>query len=244
MEQHLDLILSFISMGLSMGIIAGACFLKIPQLLTILKHQSVAGLSPLSIYAEITSGLGMVLYNLHANTPFLYYGETVAVLLQNLLLLLLLWRYASPPTSLSDRLVPSAIVLALGTVGWSLPEHKEWIVRATLPLVVAMRLPQILTNWSNRHTGQLAALTALMALAGSLARLFTTLKELGPKDPQLLVYALSFSLNAVVMAQIVWYRQATAEAMESKERKGGREGGKEGGSPVRRSARLEKRKEA
>lgn len=39
MEQHLDLILSFISMGLSMGIIAGACFLKIPQLLTILKHQ-------------------------------------------------------------------------------------------------------------------------------------------------------------------------------------------------------------
>jgi hypothetical protein len=93
-------------------------------------------------------------------------------------------------------------------------------------------------------SGQLAALTALMALAGSLARLFTTLKELGPKDPQLLVYALSFSLNAVVMAQIVWYRQATAEAMESKERKGGREGGKEGGSPVRRSARLEKRKEA
>ena len=36
--------------------------------------------------------------------------------------------------------------------------------------------------------GQLAALTVLMAVAGSLARVFTTLKGLGSHDPELKVF--------------------------------------------------------
>ena len=77
-----------------------------------------------------------------------------------------------------------------------------------------------------------------MALAGSLARVFTTLKDLGAEDPQLKVHLLSFFLNSVIMAQIVWYRDATRKAVGKGEREGGREGGQ---SPVRRSGRVVKK---
>lgn len=40
-----------------------------------------------------------------------------------------------------------------------------------------------------------------MGMGGSLARMFTTLKELGPKDPQMAVYGLAALLNVALFAQ-------------------------------------------
>lgn len=41
-----------------------------------------------------------------------------------------------------------------------------------------------------------------MGMGGSLARMFTTLKELGPKDPQMAVYGLAAFLNVALFAQV------------------------------------------
>lgn len=52
---------------------------------------------------------------------------------------------------------------------------------------------------------QLALLTVFMGMGGSLARMFTTLKELGANDPQMRIYGLAALLNVVLFVQVrVW----------------------------------------
>lgn len=41
-----------------------------------------------------------------------------------------------------------------------------------------------------------------MGLGGTLIRVFTTYKKLGPKDPQLFMYAASALLNLLLFAQV------------------------------------------
>lgn len=50
---------------------------------------------------------------------------------------------------------------------------------------------------------QLALLTVVMGLGGTLIRVFTTYKKLGPKDPQLFMYAASALLNLLLFAQVI-----------------------------------------
>jgi mannose-P-dolichol utilization defect 1 len=56
-------------------------------------------------------------------------------------------------------------------------EYLLYLQAATIPLFSAGRVPQILQNFRNRSTGQLALLSYLLAFAGSLARVFTTLQQ-------------------------------------------------------------------
>jgi hypothetical protein len=49
---------------------------------------------------------------------------------------------------------------------------------------------------------QLALATVFLSLGGSLARVFTTFKELGTDDPQLVNYALACTLSGILFLQV------------------------------------------
>ena len=46
-------------------------------------------------------------------------------------------------------------------------------------MLIAARVPQIWTNFKTKSAGQLAIVTWFLNLAGTTARVFTTLKETG-----------------------------------------------------------------
>ena len=76
-----------------------------------------------------------------------------------------------------------------------------------LPVVLMLfgRLPQILQNIRQGHTGQLSLITYMLNVAGSGARAFTVMQELD--DKIVLTSALSsFVQNAVLVAQILLLR--------------------------------------
>lgn len=52
---------------------------------------------------------------------------------------------------------------------------------ATIFIFTGSRVPQIWTNFKNKSTGSLAALTIFLSFAGGCARIFTTLQEVN--DP-------------------------------------------------------------
>ena len=82
---------------------------------------------------------------------------------------------------------------------------------STLPLSVFSKLPQIMTNYRARSTGQLSAFAVGSQIAGCLARLFTTATEVG--DTLLFVgFALALVLNCVLGAQMWMYWDADVDA--------------------------------
>lgn len=77
---------------------------------------------------------------------------------------------------------------------------------------VLLQFPQVLQNASQGHTGVQSLVTAGMNLAGSAARLGTSLSE-GLAPVVVYGYVASNTLNAVVMAQILVYSRATAAVL-------------------------------
>ena len=103
--------------------------------------------------------------------------------------------------------------------GLALPRSRWQILNlAQAPLVLAARVPQIVANFQQGHTGQLSLITYLLNVAGSGARAFTVVQELD--DKMVLASALSsFVQNAVLVAQILVLgapKKPSAKAKEAK----------------------------
>ena len=78
---------------LGVGVLAGACVTKLPQVLAVLRARSVAGLSTLSLELELYVGLIHVCYGIFFKLPITAYGEAGVIWLQNLGLLLLVYSF-------------------------------------------------------------------------------------------------------------------------------------------------------
>lgn len=61
-----------------------------------------------------------------------------------------------------------------------LPE-RLWglLVIVSTPTILVVQLPQIWKNWRQKHTGELAVLTVLLAFVGSSIRIATTIAVRG-----------------------------------------------------------------
>lgn len=120
-----------------------------------------------------------------------------------------------------------------------LPEEHLWLLPfCNMPITLMSRLPQIFTNWSNGHTGQvgrqhiqaeadahpdmpldllffsplqLAAITLTLNFLGVIVRILTTIQEVGFDVGLLSSYGLSFIVNGILVLQVVLYWKATTD---------------------------------
>jgi mannose-P-dolichol utilization defect protein 1 len=146
-------------------------------------------------------------YSVQNNFPFSTYGENLFLTIQNVLISVLiafLSAARSPARPLGVLALYGATAFVLYTASGS---TLAFLQLATLPLSVASKLPQIAQNTRARSTGQLSAFAVLSQFLGSLARLFTTLTEVG--DARMGAgFALACALNAVLAYQILAYGSA------------------------------------
>ncbi|KAF0756647.1 hypothetical protein AaE_004545 [Aphanomyces astaci] len=192
-------------------IIVGSFILKLPQILKIVAAGNVAGLNPSSFYLEVITFQASVVYNVLRGYPISSWGESAVILIQNVILVLLLWYYSG--ATKSTQFVGVVAFVALGAGMFYLPSEFDWVLpSAGIPLSVMARIPQILSNFKQGHTGQLAFLTLFLNFGGSAARLFTTLQETGDQVV-LLGFAISMLLNGTLLAQIGLYWSATDAAV-------------------------------
>ncbi|CAM9335464.1 unnamed protein product, partial [Hapterophycus canaliculatus] len=112
-------------------------------------------------------------------------------------------------------LVASAMCMLL------LPE-RLWglLVVVSTPAILMVQLPQIWKNSRQKHTGELATLTVLLAFCGSSVRIGTTIADLGGDPWLLLNYVLGAASNAVMLTQIYLFRARTAIVRRKVEKKG------------------------
>ena len=114
------------------------------------------------------------------------------------------------------------VFLIVGFIGGAVacmlncPEEFLWVLpNYTTACVLLSRLPQIYTNFRNKHTGVLSAITCFLQTAGSGARLLTVLAQV---DDVLVrrTQITGFLLNVVILAQVLVFWSRTRQVMKEK----------------------------
>jgi len=211
-----------LSKTLGYGIVAGSAGVKLPQVAAILRAANVSGLAGSTILIEMISSISSVAYFAALGYPFSTWGESCFILLQQAIITALYFHYtgglltgrfaitasaggalgvALYQRSVPDLALPAPLCDALGVSRCSLTCTQ---LAGSLPVVLMLvgRVPQILQNLRQGHTGQLALATFVLNVAGCAARVFTVLHELD--DKLALVSAISGLVqNLVLVAQIV-----------------------------------------
>lgn len=77
---------------------------------------------------------------------------------------------------------------------------------------------QIITNFSNGHTGQLSAVTSFLLALGAVARIFTSIQETGDQIV-IMTYVCSSVVNWIIALQVLLYWNKTAQLTASKAKK-------------------------
>ena len=209
----------YISKLLGLAILGGSVAVKLPQVWNIASTQNVEGLSPLSFYSEVLLFGAHAVYNFRQGNPFTSYGESCAIFVQNILLVVLLWKYMRPAPSNGHQLAVTAALGACLALMFALPADFMFVLPLlNLPLTVAARVPQIAANFQQRSTGQLSLITTTLNFLGGLARVFTTLHEIGSDWYLLGGLALGLSTNGILLAQIIYYSFIRAPKQASVEK--------------------------
>ena len=194
-----------VSKVLGLGIVVAGSIVKLPQLLKLVNAESGAGLSLTGYILETIGYIITLAYNVRLAFPFSTYGETVFISVQNILILVLILHFARKDVY-ALGVVGAVIALAYPLFDNKLVSYKhlQILQGLSIPLSLASKLPQIYTNYRNGSTGQLSAFTVFNYLAGSAARVFTTLTEVN--DPMIFWgFVAAAALNAVLAAQMVYY---------------------------------------
>jgi mannose-P-dolichol utilization defect protein 1 len=223
-----------ISKALGYGILVFSGLLKAPQIYNILKNKDATGISASAFYFDVAGYTVSPVYGFRKGFPISTYGETFIILVENLVLVALLWTYSrgASAASPSFKLMATGFYACFAAAVLHVPDGMlYWLPMVGSSMVIYSRLPQIYMNFSNGHTGQLALGTWILNVIGVIARVFTTATELD--DPyQLASHSVAMCLNLTVVVQILIYRQATLDALaEGSDTTSKAEGG-------RRSARL------
>lgn len=197
--------------GLGIAIILGSCLNKAPVMLNIMNAKSTRGLSSVAIYGETLVYANGALYGLLSGHPITAYGENVALLLQSIVIILMMWQFASPSTATLDRLMvgmASAAYIVVTTM--IIPKSYHYLLMTSImPVLLYSRGSQIMETFRCKHTGAQSIVTTSMSLVGVLIRVLTTIKEVGWDMAVLGTFLLSCLLNLIMFVQYFYFRKNT-----------------------------------
>ena len=210
-----------ISKGLSIGIVLFSFTSKLPQILYMYNSKEIKGLSYISIYLDVFSFLCSALYPYHMGYSFLTYGESVIILLENLLIFFLTWKYDINQSSDRQNMSFTLIICSfLFIIYKGVLDDKSWKIvgSASTVLSVGSRITQIIKSFKEKSTGPLSTITFALNMLGNLARIFTTIKE--TQDLIMIGgFIISFILNLIIFLQIIYYNRPKKDISEEEIKK-------------------------
>jgi mannose-P-dolichol utilization defect protein 1 len=196
-----------LSKGLGYGIVLGAVAVKLPQIFNILRAESGEGILPSMFYIECLMFIINGCYNMHLKSPFSVYGENICLLVQNVFVIYLLWKYNENRSVKKSLFISISILLIfvvlltdiiVPTVMWKV------FMDIQIFLVAYSRMPQIIENYKNGSTGELSSLMFLLNTCGNIARTFTFIKETQDMY-NMCTSGLSAILNFTIFVQVIYY---------------------------------------
>jgi mannose-P-dolichol utilization defect protein 1 len=192
---------------LGYSISLGSLLSKVPQIVEVVSHRSVEGLSLPMFAMELGTQVAASLYHWSLGLPLQTYGENISLGIGNLAI--------AAAFAAFTRGGRTARLAALGTL--ALPVAMLPLLRfpgalgalqiARVALYCLSRVPQMLALYRSKDPARLNPTSFAVNLCGSFIRLYTSAKE-GQKDPKILAgFWASIALNVAVLAQIGYYRK-------------------------------------
>ncbi|KAG4382441.1 hypothetical protein GLYMA_14G085900v4 [Glycine max] len=146
-----DCLLPLISKLLGYAIVAASTTVKLPQIMKILKHQSVRGLSMISFELEVIGYTIALAYCLHKGLPFSAYGELLFLLIQALVLVAIIYYYSRPLHAITwIRALLYCAVAPTVLAGQIDPLLFEALYASQHAIFLFARIPQIWQNFSSK----------------------------------------------------------------------------------------------
>ncbi|XP_042508433.1 mannose-P-dolichol utilization defect 1 protein homolog 2 [Macadamia integrifolia] len=206
-----DCLLPLISKLLGYCIVAASTIVKLPQILKILKHGSVRGLSVAAFELEVVGYTIALSYCLHKGLPFSAYGELAFLLIQAIILIAIIYYYSQPMGMKTwiRALIYCGIAPTI-LAGQIDPVLFEALYASQHAIFFFARVPQIWENYSNKSTGELSFLTSFMNFGGSIVRVFTSFQEKAPTSV-ILGSMIGIVLNGTILSQILLYQKPQAK---------------------------------
>ena len=197
-----------ISRALGMGIVGMSSIVKVPQILKLVGSKSAEGLSFVSFALETLGYMISLAYGFRMNFPFTTFGETALIGIQNIIVCVLILNYTGQrgaSAGFVGAMLGLVYLLVDPTKSGLISEQNMVLLQGlTIPLSLFSKIPQVMTNYKNKSTGQLSVFSVVNYLAGSLARVFTTVQEVN--DPLILASFIGATiLNAILALQVVAY---------------------------------------
>ncbi|OWR49652.1 mannose-P-dolichol utilization defect 1 protein homolog [Danaus plexippus] len=193
-----------LSKGLGIGIIAGSVLVKVPQILKILKSKSAEGINIYGVYLELFAITANFAYSYVMNFPFSAWGEGTFLAIQTAVIAALVLYYGGS-SGKAISFISMYIALVSAVVSGFAPKDLLWTLQAVnVPIIVAAKSIQVITNYRNGSTGQLSAVTCFLLFGGSIARIFTSIQETGDFII-ILNYCVSTLTNGIIVLQLFWY---------------------------------------
>ncbi|KAK9464914.1 hypothetical protein V1512DRAFT_82889 [Lipomyces arxii] len=195
-----------ISKAIGLGIVVASSIIKVPQLMKLVNARSGAGLSFTGNALECGSYLASFAYAARNGFAFSTYGEQAFLFIQDVGVMFLLLMYSN------NTLTSFAVIPIVAAITWyaviSVPGPSAGVLAllqaATIPLGLAAKVPQIMSAYKTKSTGQLSAIAVFAYLGGSLARVFTTVQEVD--DSIVLIgVLLGTVLNGIIALQMIIY---------------------------------------
>jgi mannose-P-dolichol utilization defect protein 1 len=197
---------SLISKFVGTAILLGSVAVKLPQVFNIVNTKNVVGLSPSAFYSEVPVAILSVIYSYRLGYAFTSYGESVMILIQNLILVYLLWIYMQPMPSVMHKLLVIIVFSSVAVTGFYMPAEFLYLLpNINLALMMYSRVAQIVNNIREDTTGPLSSITMALTFLGSVARIFTTYTEAGGDILLVAGFGSSALLSGILLAQIFYY---------------------------------------
>ena len=210
-----------ISKMLSIIIVVFSFTNKLPQILYMYKSKQIKGLSSMSVYLDIFSVLCAALYPFHKGYPFLAYGELLIVLIENIIIFFLAWKYDLNQSSDRENLSFTIIVCSFLFVCYKgALDENAWKMVGLAKTLFSMtsKISQILKSCKENSTGPLSTITYGLNMISNIARIYTSFKE--TKDSILISgYVVSLILNFAVFLQIIYYNRPLKKDIENSDKK-------------------------
>lgn len=186
------------------GIVAGSLMVKLPQIIKIVSNRSASGINILSVFLELLAITLNLSYSFVKEFPFSAWGDSLFLAVQTAAIAALVLNYNSSRANVFSFVV-MYLGVCYGLMGGPTSVDALWSLQAlNIPILIAGKMSQAFTNYSNGSTGQLSAVTVFMLFFGSLARIFTSVQETGDQLI-ILTYLVSTLLNGVIVSQLLYY---------------------------------------
>lgn len=178
------------------------------------------------------------LYHVILDHPFSAWGEMFLICVQCAIQCVLFWTL-SGEVSIPSRIAGAAVLVGISRIILTRGVPAQYLyVLGVVPIVLSIwsRLPQIILNLRQKHTGQLALVTFGLSGLGNLARVFTTLKQTPDDTISVISMIVSALLNFTLVLQIIIFWSATAKVLSVGTKKASARGTARKATPSRRKS--------